>query len=72
MSVDLRKCKPGDKLLTRNGDAVEYFGKNCFPSDGYPHLVKHQDGSVVSLSDGGIEFLFLRECSDGDIVEILK
>ena len=75
MTVDLRTCKPGDKLRCRNGDIVTYRG----PNDGiafsasygkFPHMIEYSidrygtrtdDGKI--LPEGGEEGY--------DIVEIL-
>lgn len=73
MSVDLRQCKPGDKLLTKHGTIMEYVGPNdpWFHTQ-YPHLVKYPNGELGSRTDDGFVFLFDQRPEDQDIVEILK
>ena len=73
MSVDLRQCNPGDKLLTKHGTIMEYVG----PNDSYfhtvfPHRVKYPNGEFGSRTDEGWVFRFNRRPEDEDIVEILK
>lgn len=73
MTVDLRQCKPGDRLLTKHGTILEYVGPNDtqYPTD-YPHLIKYPNGSFGSRTDNGQVFVILRLPEDEDIVEILK
>lgn len=73
MSVDLRQCKPGDKLLTKQGTIMEYVGPNkTYFRKEYPHRVKYPNGAFGSRTDDGITFRFDRRPEDEDIVEILK
>lgn len=73
MNVDLRQCKPGDKLLTRQGTTLvlEYVGLNKGQnSKKYPHVVKYPTGHLSTRTDSGETFN--SECLSVDIVEILK
>lgn len=68
-SVDLRKCKPGDKLLSKHGIVLEYVFHE--PGAPYPHRVKYPDGSMGTRLDDGHVFGKKRLPEDHDIVEIL-
>lgn len=73
MSVDLRQCKPGDKLLTKNGTILEYVGDNITMSSSvYPHEIKYPDGTFGSRTDCGKTYRFASLPEDEDVVEILK
>lgn len=42
MSVDLRTCKPGDKLRSKHGLILTYMGPNPYgTANVYPHRVKY-------------------------------
>lgn len=67
MSVDLRACKPGDKLEMPNGEVAEYVNYT-----GYrlcPHSVKMPSGKDVFFTDNG-QFYSYRT-SDIDIVKVI-
>ena len=67
--VDLRKCKPGDKLLSKHGNVLEYVEYK--PSNTYPHFIKYPDGSLGTRLDNGWVFGKKRMEEDEDIVQIL-
>ena len=72
MTVDLRTCKLGDKLLTKHGTILEYFWPNDSPHPTeYPHLIKYPNGAFGTRTDNGQIFLQIRRPEDEDIVEIL-
>lgn len=73
MSVDLRQCKPGDKLLTQHGTILEYVGPNKkYFREEYPHSVRYPDGATGSRTDNGVAWIIDDGLSEYDIVEILK
>jgi len=39
--MDMNKCKPGDKLVCRNGGKAIYFDKNGTPH--FPHRIRFSD-----------------------------
>lgn len=71
MSVDLRKCKPGDKLQTRHGTVMEYVELET-SNRSYPHIVKYPNGARGTRTDDGFVFRVNRHPDDEDIVEIMK
>jgi len=67
MSVDLRNCKPGDKLEMQNGKVAEYI-----KSDGdsmYPHSAKMPSGIDAFFTDNGQFFSY--RTSYTDIMKVL-
>ena len=67
--VDLRDCKPGDILITRNGRTAEYVG----PSDGYyDHEIKFEKDSYGTRTHDGYVFRKNRRDDDDDIIQVLK
>ena len=67
--VDLRDCKPGDILITRNGRTAEYVG----PSDGYyDHEIKFEKNSYGTRTHDGYVFRKNRRDNDEDIIQVLK
>ena len=67
--VDLRDCKPGDILITRNGRTAEYVG----PSDGhYDHEIKFEKDSYGTRTHDGYVFRNNRRDDDEDIIHVLK
>lgn len=70
--IDLRSCKPGDKLKSKHGMILTYIA--ALPEDDYyDHLVEYPNGSKgTRINDGHV---FKNEGSrlpeDHDIVEIL-
>ena len=69
--VDLRTCKPGDKLRSRHGMILEYVGLVPYLNGTYPHYVKYPDGTRGTRTNNGkiSETAHLPE--DHDIVEII-
>ena len=72
MKVDLRTCKPGDKLLTKHGTILFYVGplpKNNY----YDHQIRYSNGGGGTRIHDGHVFrnASKRLESDEDIVEIL-
>lgn len=70
MAIDLRNCKPGDKLLSIHGTILEYVGPNPYGKY-FPHLVKYPDGSSGTRTHDGHVFNKKHLPEDEDIVEIL-
>ena len=69
--VDLRDCKPGDKLISKHGLVLEYVGP--LPKGSYlDHEVKYPDGSWGSRTHDGYVMRIKRLYTDHDIVEIIK
>lgn len=68
--VDLRTCKPGDKLRSKHGVILTYV--DYWPDDHFPHEVAYPDGSWGSRTDDGFVFHKNRLPEDHDIVEIIK
>jgi hypothetical protein len=70
--VDMTTCKPGQKLLLRNGEVAEYVGPN---KDGctraYPHLIKYSNGSLGTRTDDGYVFAKKQLPVDPDVIKIL-
>jgi hypothetical protein len=71
MNVDLRTCKPGDKLLTVHGNILTYVGPNEHGGDLYPHLIRYPHGGFGSRTDDGHVYINDRRTEDEDIIEIL-
>ena len=70
MTVDLRKCKPGDILISKHGMKLEYI-KPLPEGDYMDHEVKYPDGSHGSRTHDGFVFRKKRMEGDHDIVEII-
>ena len=68
MSIDLRTCKAGDKLLSCHGVILTYVGYK--QGAAYPHEVEYPDGGYGSRLDNGQVFGNNRLPTDEDIVEI--
>jgi hypothetical protein len=69
MSVDLRACKPGQKLRLRNGEFAEYLGRSLGGVP-YTHCVKYgEDGSGTRTDSGAISVAVPRHPCD--ITEII-
>ena len=71
MSVDLSKCKEGQKLLSSHGLILEYVG--VLPEDDYyDHQIKYPDGSLGTRANDGHVFRKRRMPeTDHDIIKIL-
>lgn len=67
--VDLRNCKPGDKLLTKHGIILTYVGTNTDPL--YPHEVEYPTGGHGSRTDDGFAFRNSRHSADQDVIKVL-
>lgn len=67
MTVDLRKCRPDDRLRCRNGRVIRYHGRS--DNDEYPNEVMYSDGRVGPRTDDGLTYL--GNICGSDIVEIL-
>ena len=68
MSVDLNKCKYGDKLICRNG-AILIYDKKLDERYTYKHLVRYPNGTGGTRMSNGLVYI-KNENSDGDIVAI--
>ena len=70
--VDLRECRPGQKLLTKHGTILTYVGIR-FPDSPFPHEILYPEGSNGSRTHDGYVFRnpAKRLYEDEDIVEIL-
>jgi len=67
--VDLRNCRKGDKLLTKQGKIVTYVGPYHEP---YPHQIEYEGGGFGTRTDDGHVYKYNRLPSDEDIVKILS
>lgn len=65
---DMKKCRPGDRLITVHGLLLEYVKHR--PNDIFPHLVEYTDGSKGqgTRTDEGFVFRKKRLPEDEDIV----
>lgn len=69
--VDLRTCKPGDRLLSRHGMILTYV--KPLPHDAYmEHEVRYPDGSKGTRTNDGFVFRTKRLLEDHDIIRILQ
>lgn len=67
--VDLRTCKPGDKLICRSGIMAAYVGRlSCSI---YPHSITYSKGGFGSRTDDGKVFQFRNMHKDLDIIRII-
>ena len=73
--IDLRTCKPGDKLLTKHGSVLTYV---CYDSDNpnvkdWPHIIRYPNGARGTRTHEGFCFKNIdkRLPSDEDVIEIL-
>lgn len=76
--IDLRTCKPGDKLRSKHGLILTYVGPNPYgTADVYPHHVKYPydktygSESYGTRTDDGFVMRTNRLDSDHDIVEVI-
>lgn len=68
--VDLRTCKPGDKLRSTHGMILTYVGP--LPENDYmDHEVRYPNGSRGTRTHDGFVFRNKRLPVDHDIAEIL-
>ena len=71
MSIDLRNCVAGDKLISKHGTVLEYVGLN--PAGiYYEHMVKYPNGSAGTRTHDGYVYRNMRKDTDEDIVRIVK
>lgn len=73
MSVDLRNCVKGDKLISKHGMVLEYVGVTP-TGHYYDHFVQYPDGSKGSRTNDGSTYrnLSARLETDHDIVKVVK
>jgi len=73
-TVDLNKCKGGERLVSRHGWICTYIGKrtNSICADAYPHAVLYPNGQEGTRCDDGFVFKSKRMIDDIDIVEVLE
>lgn len=69
MSVDLNKCKCGDKLLTRNGTILIYVMK-LDDWHTYKHLIRWPDGHRGTRTNDGL--MDDEGIHDGDVVDVFN
>ena len=70
--IDLRTCKPGDKLRSSHGSILTYVGPTEEGHE-YDHYVQYRDGSLGTRTHDGHVFREKRMPEyDQDIVKILK
>jgi hypothetical protein len=76
MSVDLRTCKKGDKLISKHGMTLTYVG--TLPEGSYmdhevqyPKCSQFPEGSYGSRTHDGFVYRRNRLETDHDIVEIV-
>ena len=68
--IDLRACRPGDRLLSKHGMVLTYIGP--LPKDNYyDHEVLYPNGSRGSRTHDGHVSRTFRLPEDHDIVAIL-
>jgi hypothetical protein len=67
--VDLRKCKPGDKLLSVNGMVLTYIGR--LENQYMDHMIQYPNGSYGSRTHDGFVFRKNHQPEDHDIIMIL-
>jgi hypothetical protein len=70
MSIDLRECVRGQKLLSKHGMILTYVGPLA-ETDYYDHEVRYPDGARGTRTHDGLTYRFSRLETDHDIVEIL-
>lgn len=72
MTIDLRNCRPGDKLLTRQNKVVEYVGP-LPETHYYDHEVRYANGSIGTRCHDGFTYRNedKRMPEDEDIIEVL-
>lgn len=68
--IDLSKCKPGQKLISKHGMILEYVGP-IEKGHYYDHYVKYPDKSIGTRTNDGFVYRKNRSQVDHDIVEIV-
>jgi hypothetical protein len=69
--IDLRDCKPGDKLLTKHGRILTYV-KPLDSNDYMDHEIRYPNGGYGSRTHEGFVYRRKRLDTDEDIVEIIR
>lgn len=73
--LDLTKCKPGDKLLLRNGKTVtvnEYSDLCCLARNKpYPICVEDDTGKITRRTQTGRANTYFDMDQDEDVIEVL-
>jgi len=67
-TIDLRLCKPGDKLEMRNGEVAKYVNSNGCSM--YPHSAKMPNGTTAYFTDNGR--FYSDRTSSTDIVKVIQ
>jgi len=68
--VDLTVCKPGDYLISRNGDLFVYEERSVSHIAMYPHSISNlKRGYTHTVTDDGQ--LYREGTSDYDVIEIV-
>lgn len=72
-SIDLRTCKPGQKLKSKHGLILTYVAHETDSNYPWKHRVRYPDGGIGSRTDDGfvMNHPASRLDADHDIVEIL-
>lgn len=65
--IDLSKCKPGQKLMMRNGETANFLGSSHYSR--FPYLVCLESGETRTYTAKGTVFTF--SGSNYDIIAIL-
>lgn len=47
--MDMNSCKPGDKLVCRNGTLAEYINRKGTPH--FPHWIRYEKGPTIGKSE---------------------
>jgi len=74
--IDLRECKPGDKLISKHGMVLTYM--RALPEERYMnHEVRYPNtepwfGATGTRTHSGLVFKNARSSEDHDIVKIVK
>lgn len=68
--IDLRVCKPGQKLKSKHGWILIYRKRNEEGSY-YEHTVEYPDGTMGTRTNDGYVYKHRRLPEDHDVVEIL-
>ncbi len=67
--VDLRKCSPGDILISKHGTIFKYIkmDSDCF----YPHVVEYPNGGLGTRNNDGSTYRFNKLPNDEDIIAVI-
>ena len=69
-TIDLRNCKPGDKLVSSLGEILTYI-KPLPNSDYMDHEIRYANGSPGTRTHDGFVFKKNRKDTDHNIVKII-